>query len=156
MSVTAACTSREFVACLLCVAALAECPTAVSQSTNTPLNEDYYQRIDRYEVKSGRIAAELFTSVKPYKRVAIVAMVDSLQTNENVFQSPADKFNLEYLRNDSWEWSQAETNESKKYFLKGLYKKKSDLFYVDKPEFDLHVNPVMYLGMGADSRSSAL
>ena len=139
--------------CLLFVVILAEGPRTFAQSTNAPLNEDYYHRIDRYEVKSGRIVEELFTTVKPYKRSAIVAMVDSLQAKENIFQSPADKFNLEYLRNDSWEWSRPQTNESKKPFLKDLYKKKSDLFYVDKPDFDLHVNPVLYLGMGKDSRS---
>ena len=153
VSATAVCPGRTIVTCLLFIAVLAGGPKTFAQSTNAPLNEDYYHRIDRYEIKSGRIVEELFTNVKPYKRSAIVAMVDSLQAKENIFQSPADKFNLEYLRNDSWEWSRTETNESKKFFLKGLYKKKSDLFYVDKPEFDLHVNPVMYLGTGSDSRS---
>ena len=153
MNATAACPGHAIMTCLLFVVFLAEGPGTFAQSTNAPLNEDYYHRIDRYEVKSGRIVEELFTTVKPYKRSAIVAMVDSLQAKENIFQSPADKFNLEYLRNDSWEWSRPQTNESKKPFLKDLYKKKSDLFYVDKPDFDLHVNPVLYLGMGKDSRS---
>ncbi len=122
-----------------------------AQSTNAPLNEEYYHKIDRYEVKAGRIVSELFTSVKPYKRSAVVAMLDSLQLKENIFQSPSDKFNLEYLRNDSWEWSKATTAESKKPFH-GMYKKKSDIYYVDQPDFDLHVNPVLYLGTGKDSR----
>ena len=59
---------------------------ASAQSTNAPLNEDYYHWIDRYEVKSGFIVPELFTTVKPYKRSAIVAMVDSLQNRHQVFQ----------------------------------------------------------------------
>ena len=126
--------------------------TAFSQSTNAPLNEDYYHWIDRYEIKAGRIAPELFTSVKPYKRSAIIAYVDSLQKKDQVFSSRSDQFNYEYLRNDSWEWSRAQTSESKKPFLKYLYKKKSDLAYVDQPEFDLHVNPVLYLGIGKDSQ----
>ncbi len=129
--------------------------TSFAQSTNAPLNEEYYHKIDRYEVKAGRIVEELFTTVKPYKRSAIVAMIDSLQKKENVFQSASDKFNLEYLRNDNWEWSRAETSDSKKPFLKNLFKKKSDLYYVDKPDFDLHINPVMYVGMGKDSRTNA-
>jgi hypothetical protein len=123
----------------------------ICQSTNAPLNEDYYHWIDRYEIKAGRIAPELFTSVKPYKRSAIVAFVDSLQAKDQVFTSRSDKFNFDYLRNDSWEWSKAETSNSSRPFLKHLYKKKSDLFYVDKPEFDLHVNPVLYAGFGKDS-----
>ncbi len=128
---------------------------AFAQSTNAPLNEEYYHKIDRYEVKAGRISEELFTTSKPYKRSAIVAMIDSLQKKENIFQSRSDQFNLEYLRNDNWEWSRAETNNSKKPFLKELYKKKSDLFYVDSPDFDLHINPVLYVGVGNDRQAGS-
>lgn len=126
-------------------------PVLLAQSTNIPLNEDYYHRIDRYEIKYGRTVPELFTSVKPYKRSAVVAMMDSLE-KKGVFESRADQFNLEYFRNDNWEWSRAASSDSKKPFLKSLYKKKSDLVYVDKPDFDLHVNPVLYVGGGKDSR----
>lgn len=125
---------------------------ATAQSTNAPLNESYYHWIDRYEVKSGSIVPELFTTVKPYKRSAIVAMVDSLQAKENLFQSASDQCNLAYLRNDNWEWSRAESADSRKPFLKALYKKKSDLFMVDEPDFDLHINPILYVGAGKDSR----
>ena len=123
-----------------------------SQSTNAPLNEDYYHWVDRYEVKAGRLIPELFTTSKPYKRSFLVAAIDSLNKKDQVFQSRSDQFNYEYLRNDSWEWSRAETSNSAKPFLKALYKKKSDFVYLDKPEFDLHVNPVLYLGVGKDSR----
>ncbi len=124
-----------------------------AQSTNAPLNEDYYHWIDRYEVKAGRVAPELFTSLKQYKRSAIIGFIDSLNNKDKVFTSPSDLFNYEYLRNDSWEWSRAETSNSAKPFLRQLYKKKSDLLFVDQPEFDLHVNPVLYLGLGKDSRT---
>ncbi len=124
---------------------------AQAQSPYAPLNEDYYHWIDRYEVKTGKILPHFFTSVKPYKRSAIIAFVDSVNALEG-FQSRADKFNYDYLRNDSWEWSRAETADSKRAFLKTFYKKKSDFFHVDVPEFDLHVNPVLYLGLGKDSR----
>lgn len=137
---------------LLCALSFAVI-SGFSQSTNVPLNEDYYHRIDRYETKAGKIVNELFTAIKPYKRSAVVAMMDTLEKNETVFQSASDKFNLEYLRNDNWEWSKASTSNSAKSFL-GMYKKKSDLAYVDVPDFDLHVNPVLYLGTGKDSRQS--
>ncbi|CAN5146365.1 hypothetical protein BH09BAC3_BH09BAC3_25210 [soil metagenome] len=123
-----------------------------AQSTNAPLDEEYYHKIDRYEIKSGKIVKELFTSVKPYKRSAIVAMIDSLQLQENIFQSASDKFNVDYLHNDSWEWSRAESSDSRKPFLKNFYEKKSDLLFVDIPELDLHISPVLYVGMGKDSR----
>jgi len=122
-----------------------------AQSTNATLNEDYYHWIDRYEIKTGRIVPGFFTSVKPYKRDAIIRYLDTLATAE-AFTSQADQFNRDFLRNDSWEWSNTETNDSKKPFLKKLYGKKSDLAHVDLPEFDLHVNPVLYLSGGKDSR----
>ena len=127
---------------------------AFAQSTNAPLNEDCYHWIDRYEIKAGRLAPELFTTIKPYQRKAIVAYTDSLQTKDGVFTSRSDQFNYEYLRNDSWEWSQTESSNSAKPFLKHFYKKKSDLLRVDEPDFDLHVNPVLYAGLGKDSNLS--
>ncbi len=124
----------------------------MAQSTNATLNEDYYHWIDRYEIKSGKIVPGFFTSVKPYKRDAIIKYLDTLAQNSTIFSSKSDQYNLTYLRNDSWEWSHAETNTSAKPVLKKLYQKKSDLGYVDIPEFDLHVNPVLYVGAGKDSR----
>jgi hypothetical protein len=126
--------------------------SSFAQATNAPLNEDYYHWIDRYEIKAGRVAPELFTTVKPYKRNQIIGYVDSLQRKDSVFRSPADKYNYEYLRNDSWEWSRAATSDSKKPIWNSFYRKKSDLYNVDQPDFDLHVNPVLYAGFGRDSQ----
>jgi hypothetical protein len=124
-----------------------------AQSTNVPLNEDYQHWIDRYEVKAGIIAPEMFTSIKPYKRKAIVSFLDSIAARGQIFTSQTDKGNVEFLKNDNWEWSKSTTNDSRP-FLKYFYSKKSDWLHVDKPEFDLHVNPVVYLGLGKDSRSA--
>ncbi len=124
---------------------------ATAQSTNATLNQDCYHWLDRYETKSGKMATGIFTSVKPYKRDAIIEYLDTLGA-DGVFKSQADQFNLEFLRNDSWEWGRPETNTSAKPILKKLYRKKSDLAYVDIPEFDLHVSPVLYLSGGKDNR----
>jgi len=98
---------------------------------------------------------QLFTTVKPFKRSDVIDLVDSVNSL-GLFESAADLFNQEYLNNDNWEWSQAETSASKKPFLKHFYRKKSDLYHVDIPEFDLHINPVLYLGAGKDSRNDDL
>lgn len=124
---------------------------ALGQSNYAPLNEDYYHQLDRYEVKAGRLFDEVFTSAKPYKRSDIIQFLDTAAAL-GVFESQADVFNDTYFRNDSWEWARPETNDSRKPWFNALYKKKSDLFYVDEPDFDLHVNPVLYLGAGTDSR----
>jgi len=94
---------------------------------------------------------QIFTAIKPYKRSAIAAYVDSLSAM-GIFTSRADNFNVEYLRNDNWEWARPETNNSKKPILKAFYRKKSDLYHVDTKDFDLHINPVIYLGYGNDTR----
>jgi hypothetical protein len=123
----------------------------LGQSTYLPLNEDYYHRIDRYEIKSGRVYDEIFTAIKPYKRSDVNLFLDSVDA-DGLIETASDRFNLAYFRNDSWEWSRPETNESNKPIFNALYKKKSDLFYVDQPDFDLHINPVIYLSAGTDSR----
>lgn len=123
----------------------------LAQSSFAPLNEDYYHWIDRYEIKAGSIAPQIHTAVKPYKRSAIAAYVDTL-SNQGYFPSRSDQYNAEYLRNDNWEFSRPDTNDSKKPILKAFYRKKSDLYHVDEEAFDLHVNPVLYLGYGDDSR----
>lgn len=137
-------------AALLCVF-LIMAFTVVAQSTNASLNEDYYHWIDRYETKSGKISTNLFTTVKPYQRAAIVAFTDSLDT-DSTYQSKSDQFNRNFLRNDSWEWSRAESGNNPRPIWNTFYKKKSDFLHVDKPEFDLHVNPIVYGGFGKDSR----
>lgn len=122
-----------------------------AQSNYAPLNEDYYHLIDRYEVKSGQVFPQLFTTVKPYRRSDIIAFIDSLKT-QNVFESNADQFNYTYFQNDNWEWATFADNESRKPAFRHFYKKKSDFFYVDKDGLDLHINPVIYVGAGKDSR----
>lgn len=135
------------ITCILLFAA----SVASAQSTFVPLNEDYYHWVDRYEVKAGSLMPHVFTTVKPYKRSDIIAFADSLNTS-GLFNSQADRFNYEYLANDSWEWSGNGTSDSQRPVLRHFYRKKSDLYSVSTEEFDLHVNPVIYLGAGNDSR----
>jgi hypothetical protein len=123
----------------------------VAQSTNIPLNEDYYHLIDRYETKSGRLLPGIFTALKPYQRNTVVQAFDSLEKSGQ-FDSRADAFNRAYVLNDSWEWSQAASSNSERPVLKNLYRKKSDFAHVSEPDFDLHVNPVLHVGAGHDSR----
>ncbi|MEO1053562.1 MAG: hypothetical protein AAFX87_23205 [Bacteroidota bacterium] len=125
-----------------------------AQSTNAPLNPDYYHWIERYEIKSGKFSKNFFSQVKPYKRSDIAAFIDSIRSSDMTL-SRADEFNLTYLTNDNWEWSDDSTYTSRKPILKHFYRAKSDLFHVDEPDFDLHINPVLHLGTGFESESDA-
>jgi hypothetical protein len=127
------------------------CTLTFAQSTYAPLNEDYYHIIDRYEIKSGKIYPQIFTTIKPYKRSDIVSFLDSIKSKD-LFESRVDQFNYTYLTNDSWEWSRSVESDSRAPVLKHFYKKESDLYFVDSDGLDLHINPVVYGGIGKDSR----
>ena len=135
----------------LTVALLAFGGFASAQSTFAPLNSDYYHLPDRYEIRSGRFAQGFYTSSKAYERKGIAELADTLLADSSAKWSAADRFNLQYLQNDNAEWSKTATPESKKAIFKTFYKRKADLFHYSDKDFDLHLNPVMYIQAGQDN-----
>lgn len=127
--------------------------TAFSQSTFAPLNSDYYHLPDRYEIRSGRMAEGFFTSSKAYERKGIAQLADTLLADSSMQSqlSATDRFNLTYLQNDNAEWSKTAQADSKKPILKYFYTRKPDLYHYSDKEFDLHVNPVLYIMAGQDN-----
>lgn len=123
-----------------------------SQSSLAPLNEDYYHIIDRYEIKGNEITPFFHSSFKAYDRASIAQFADSV-LNSDPNLSEQDRFNLEYLLNDNWEWTESASNESNKPFLKHFYKAKSDLYHVREKSFDLHINPVIHFSGGVESEA---
>lgn len=124
-----------------------------AQSAYLPLNQDAYHLVERYEIKSGRIADKLPTHAKPYLRRAVARFADTVgKTLPNL--SKTDKFNLAYLQNDSWEWSDSAQADSKRPIWKKLYRKKSDFYHVDTDEFNLHINPVAYGFVGKEQNNN--
>ncbi|MCU0444157.1 MAG: hypothetical protein MUE85_04510 [Microscillaceae bacterium] len=124
-----------------------------AQSVYIPLNQDVYHWIERYEIKSGRFNNKLHTHLKPYQRQYVAKMADSTWASlDNL--SAQDRFNLEYLRNDNWEWSDSAQNESRKPIFKTIYRKKSDFFHYQDQNFDLHLNPVFYGFVGREQNVS--
>jgi hypothetical protein len=119
------------------------------QSNYVPLNNNYYHTTDRYEILNGKLAETYFSSVKPYTRKAVAEFIDTLANDSTSLKriSKVDRFNFAYLANDNWEWSTTAQND-RKGILKILYRKKSDAFHVNTKDFDLHVNPVLYLTGG--------
>jgi len=126
-----------------------------SQSANIPLNRDYYHLIDRYEIMSGKFSENFHSQSKPLQRKQVGGFVDSLYSNKLFINSlnSRDKFNLQYLADDNWEWSDNDDSDSKKPFLKSIYRKKSNFLHVDEKDFDLHVSPVLYFSGGKESES---
>ena len=114
-----------------------------AQSTNIPLNKDTYHLIDRLEILSGQLPDTYHSAVKPYARKSIGQFTDSIQ-HQNLTSSRQDVFNLEYLRNDNWEWVDSSTNVGKHPLWNTFYKNKSDFLYgADKEEaIRFHISPV--------------
>lgn len=127
----------------------------LSQSANIPLSRDYYHLIDRYEIMSGEFSKTFHSHVKPIQRAHFGANIDSLYSDKNFVSrlSQRDLFNLQYLANDNWEWTVSDSSDSRKPFLKYIYRKKPDFFHVDDGDFDLHISPVLYFSGGKESAS---
>jgi hypothetical protein len=126
---------------------------AVAQSQFVPLNDDYYHLIDRYEIRRNRLSEDFHIGVKPFQRAAVITLLDSIAADRSMPLNDTDFFNLEYLRQDSWEWSADQTPKSLKPFWKRFYKKPSDFYNVQNKNFDLHLSPVTHLILGTENNS---
>ncbi len=119
------------------------------QGAYIPFNREYYHLIERYEILQGDFNPNFHTGFKPYRRDHVLQYVDSLQSKQT-FGGRVDQFNLNYLTNDSWEFSSFETQDSEKPLWNSLYRKPSDFYHYRDSVFDLHVNPVLYLSGGLE------
>jgi len=122
-----------------------------SQSTNIPLNADYYHLLDRYQIKSGKVGENYHNTFRPYKREAVAEFLSTIDSTE---YSGVDIFNLSFLKKDNWEWFENADNQSRKNLLKNFYKKQSDFYQVKTEDLDLHINPVIYFGAGETSNDN--
>ncbi len=123
-----------------------------AQGTYVPLGSSSMHMIDRLEMLSGHIAtpAQFNTTTKAYQRSKIAEYADQY---DSLNLSKQDKFNLQYLRVDNFEFSKTtDCVSNKKIGKTGLYQKKSALYAVNIPDFDLIINPVLYMRGEFDSK----
>lgn len=120
------------------------------------------------EIRRGRWSEGFHSSMKPYNRQAVIQLTDSVLVDPDYYLSSSDRFNLAYLRNDSWEWVSPKTDtvqvggivrhmedgqspgDSRRPFLKHFYTKKADFYSLQNTDFDLHVSPVINLSFDFD------
>jgi hypothetical protein len=118
------------------------------QAVNAPLDNDYYHLLDRFEIMSGRLNDSYHAAHKAYNRKEIAGFLDSINTTG---YGRRDLFNYNYLSLDNWEWLQAIDYKNEKPILRHIYKAKTDFLNVHEEEFDLHINPVLSVGLGQES-----
>jgi len=124
----------------------------LAQSVYAPFGKDYYNLIDRYEIKNGEFAPGLHTSFKEYRRADITQLLDSLnQDSTNL--TKVDKFNINYLYADNWQYNDENKEISKKPFLKHFYKTTPDLYSVNTEDFRLRANPVLHWQGGKEDNN---
>lgn len=117
-----------------------------AQSAYAPMDRDYYHLIDRYAIIQGEIDHRYHSTFKPYRRSLISTWMDELE-KEGLMPTDIDQFNLSFLRNDSWEFSEKPTADSKRPW-KGIYRKPADFFNYRDSVLDLHINPILYFSGG--------
>lgn len=126
-----------------------------SQGVYAPLNYDYYWLLDRYEIKLGAKSSG-FTTYRPYTRKEIVTLTDSADVN--LALSRVDKFNINYLKNDNWDYYNDSLNLGKspqKRF--GLFYEYNNSFYtIRSKDFTLVANPVVNFEQNTINRSYPL
>lgn len=112
-----------------------------AQHTYLPPGSLSEHLLDRFEVLNGKLDEAYFTGTKSYRRQAIAQFVDSFPVAK-IRLSKQDYFNLSYLQNDNFEFSNSEQTLSRKPLLKEFYKRKAAFYSVQIPDFNLIVNPV--------------
>jgi len=126
-------------------------PESYGQGSFIPYNRDYYQLIERYEIKTGKQSLILNTGMKPYRRDDVAEFIHSIYTTQN-FNSSSDLFNFNYLKQDNWEFFKRDTIQTKN--LK-IYSQASDFYHFSDENSDFHINPILYLGYGNQANTTS-
>ena len=124
------------------------CNILFAQNSYAPLGTIDYHIIDRLEIKNGRLSNAIFTSLKPYRRKDIVEMLNHIDTT--LTWSKQDQFNITFLNASNNLLSNSKDCISKKALLKNVYRSKSAFYEVNKKDFSLKINPVLYLQGGKE------
>ncbi len=127
-----------------------------AQGTNLPVNDDNHILIDRYQIRSGRLSGDIFSTIKPYNRKYIAAFLHQLDSMD-MSLSRVDSFNLQYLKADNPEWYEGPAGQSKKPILKHIYRDKAVFYGYKKGNSVVYINPILGLFAGNEfSPSSSL
>jgi hypothetical protein len=121
-----------------------------AQSAFIPLNQESEHFLDRLEVKTGRLSNSFHTGVKPWSRQAVSQYVQSLSSEEYYKLRALDRRNIDFIRQDNWEFFADDSSDSKP-LLKYLFRKKNDFIHYKDEDFDIHASPILALNYGSNS-----
>ncbi len=122
---------------------------AWAQSQYVPLNHFSYHNVDRLNIKYGKILPIVHTGIKPYKRVTVANLPDTLQDN-NIQLNKRDQYNVRNMMWDSNEWLEDTVIKSVRPFWKVFYRDPATFLGVDAKGFVVKVNPVLQFELGKE------
>lgn len=137
---------KRIAAGILLLSCLLQCVKA--QQVMLPIGSYSDGILSRLEIMSPELPGNYFhSSSHSFSRQKIALFADSFNT-VNTALSNRDLFNLNYLQNDNFEWSNSQSTRSEKHPIQGLYDYKAALYAVRIPDFNLIINPVLYYDFG--------
>jgi hypothetical protein len=118
-----------------------------AQETYLPLDPEKYHLLDRMDILSGKKSENSHSVMKPYYRPAVKEMTDSALLNYKRV-SKVDSSQIAFYENDEWELYDEEKGDSRKPFLKYIYRKKASLAHHRSEHLKIILNPVLNLSYG--------
>lgn len=120
-----------------------------AQSQYVPLNHFSYHNVDRLNIKYGKLLPIVHTVIKPYKRVIVANLPDTLRDN-NISLNKRDQYNVRNMMWDSNEWLEDTVIRSIRPFWKVFYRDPATFLGVDEKGFVVKVNPVLQFELGRE------
>jgi hypothetical protein len=121
-----------------------------AQTTFIPLNHDAEHYLNRLEAKTGRLSNEFHSGIKPWSRQAVAAYIQSISSEEYYRLNAVDRKNIDFIRNDNWEYFSDDSSASRP-LLKYIFRKKNDFLHYSDEDFDIHASPILNLDYGQNS-----
>ncbi|MFK7899797.1 MAG: hypothetical protein AB8B61_03460, partial [Cyclobacteriaceae bacterium] len=121
---------------LSCLTLISGSITLFGQSSNIPLDKEYYHTIERLEILEGK--NKLNSSVKPYSRKDIGKYTDGLTEKADYSAS-----SLNWIRYENKDWSDTASTLDHQPLFSKVYKQSSSLLSVYTDNLHLHVNPLV-------------
>ncbi|HEY4651142.1 MAG TPA: hypothetical protein VIG72_06995 [Pontibacter sp.] len=145
-------------ACLLLLLTLTGGSALQAQDTYVPYDPDIYRLIDRYQILYGNQPVNnetpsLHPAVRPFGRKDVAQLAEISARNA---QSRADQFNIQYLLNDNWNYTDQEDNTSERPILNTFYRNRTDLYHHEGRDFTVRINPVLHVEFGKDNQSDGI
>lgn len=126
-----------------------------AQTTTIELEDDIHL-MDRFEIKSGRLAKEYQRSVRKLNAKNAIAFIEDYSSDEKTVFSSLDRQLSYHLFRNYNEFSETGISNSKRNLFQLFYLLKTDFYRVQESNFLLRVNPVIHFSMAKEQDNEGL